>query len=46
MPVSLVSAGVTKPLTQAEVVTELLNTLGTGNDIDDTSDEDVIEDPS
>jgi hypothetical protein len=46
MPRLVVCAGVTKPLTEAEVATDLWDTLGTGSDIDDASDEDVIEDPS
>jgi hypothetical protein len=33
-------------LTKAEIVTELWDILGTGSDIDDPLDEDIIEDAS
>jgi hypothetical protein len=46
MPRFVISAGVNEPLTQAEIVTKLWNVLGTGNNIEDSSDEDVIPDPS
>jgi hypothetical protein len=46
IPGSVICAGVNELLTQADIETQLWDTLATGSDIDDASDEDVIKDPS
>jgi hypothetical protein len=46
IPGFVICADVNEPLTLAEIVTNLWDTLRTGSDIDDASDENVIEDPS